>query len=768
MKKLLSSLTIGLLLATALPVSAADSSVFTDVPADSVYSTPLTYLKQKGVITGYADGSFKPEQTVNRAEALKLLIGGYSKPLKDSGSSFPDVPQVAWYASYVSTALASSYVKGYPDGRFRPENTLNKAEALKIVHTIGDLTPSYTTIDPSIGQNEWYAPFLLSSFDKQLIDAGTPSSYVLTGNMTRGELATILYRVLYMREKNLSAFPLFDDGRVSYYSNDLVGNNTSSGEKYNPDLFTAAHKTLAFGSFIQVISPDLQKSVLVRVNDRGPYGESAVADLSSTAFEAMYPTSRGVFQGRVAPAGVAKSFVEKKYLSIDAFPGMTLDAKTPNMFKVGEMFLLRGTVATPNQPLEVKLRSPSGQVVEYEYTTEGTAVRMPLAFKEEGNYTLSVNGRGLQEQPATLYSTRGIEGRAVINIEPYSTNIEIGHNGEDVRVAWEKKNDVTMFRLLWNENGKKQEMYVNNQSQVGIAPELFGINPLNATLTLYGAKSSTSFSHDVYTNWVYLGETKLGTTASINNSTVAPGEEVDYMIKAMNADRARYSVAPLELHDVLGTIAQAKAEDMATNNYFAHENLAGEYVNDWKGKYGFAPLVTENIAYTSEDIASAYRLFQNSPKHFENIIDPAYTIAGIGLARSGNVLYVVQEFSTKPLGQSSVTDVKTSMLADLSDSNTTLTLNGGLDSVAQLWSNYVAESGQMSFYIGSSKVTEIVQKATGVSNVDLSVFSTDSIEKIKKNVEERVKSRTGTVEMGIGITQSDSGLIRTTLIIKAG
>jgi len=768
MKKLLSSLAIGLLLVTALPVSAADAGVFTDVSADSVYSTPLTYLKQKGVITGYADGSFKPEQTVNRAEALKLLIGGYSKPLKESGSSFPDVPSGAWYANYVSTALADGFVKGYPDGKFRPENTLNKAEALKIVHTIGDLTPSYTTIDPSIGQNEWYAPFLLSSYDKQLIDAGTPSSYALTGNMTRGELATILYRVLYMKEKNLSAFPLSDTGRVSYYSNDLIGNNTSSGEKYNPDLFTAAHKTLAFGTFIQVISPDLQKSVLTRVNDRGPYGESAVTDLSPTAFEALYPTSRGVFQGKVMPAGVAKEFMEKKYLSNDTFPGLTLDSKTPNMFRVGEMFLLRGTVATSNQPLEVSFKSPSGQVVEYEYTTEGTAVRMPLAFKEEGAYTISINGRGLQKRYATLYATRGIEGRAIVNIEPYSTNIEIGHNGEDVRVGWEKKDDMTMFRLLWNENGKKQEMYVNNQSQVGIAPELFGINPLNATLTLYGAKSSTSFSHDVYTNWVYLGETRLGTTATINNSTVAPGEEVAYMIKAMNADRARYNVAPLELYDTLGTIAQAKAEDMATNNYFAHENLAGEYVNDWKDKYGFAPLVTENIAYTSEDIASAYRLFQNSPKHFDNIIDPAYTISGIGLARSGNVLYVVQEFSTKPLEQNMVTDIKSTMLADLSDSDTTLSLNGGLDTVAQQWSNYIAESGQMSFYIGSTKVTEVVKKTTGVSNVDLSVFSTDSIEKIQKNIEERVQSRTGTVEMGIGITQSDSGLIRATLIIKAG
>ncbi len=769
MKKFFSILVASMLTFSGVPSTYAEASVFSDVAEESIFFTPLSYLKAKGVITGYDDGTFKPEKTVNRAEALKMLIGGFNKPLKENQGSFPDVQRDAWFSPYVSTALAAGYVNGYPDGKFRPENTLNKAEALKILHTIGDLVPSYTTVDPTIPAQEWYAPFLLSSYDKQLIDAGSPSSYALVGNMTRGEIATILYRILYMKEKGLAAFPLFDEGRVSYYSDSLVGNNTSSGERYTHDVFTAAHKTLPFGTFIQVISPDIQKSVLVRVNDRGPFSDDAVTDLSRVAFETLFPTSKGVFNGRVLTAGSSSEKLEKRYLPSDTFPGMTLDAKTPNMFRTGEFYVFKGSVPIPNQPMQVEIKYPNGEVVEYEYTTQGTVVGVPLYFKDEGIYNVSVTARGLGTKYVPMYVTKGIEGRSIINIEPYSTNIQIGDDGDSVKVAWEKKQDINQFRLVWTENGVKQEMYVNNQTQLNIARQLFTINPLKAKLAIYGGVSSTTFSHDVYTNWVYLGETMLGNGGSTPQTAEKPlDEEVAYILKAMNTDRARYGIAPLELYGTLSDIAQAKAVDMATNNYFSHENLAGEYVNDWKGKFGFAPLITENIAYTSQDIASAYTLFQNSPRHFDNIIDPTFTVSGIGIARSGNVVYVVQEFSTKPLAQTSISDVKGDIISSLSGNGMTMQLNQPLDSVAQEWSNYIAQSGQLSFYIGTNRVTDVVRKNAGISNVDVSVFSTDSMEKIKKNIGERVKNRSGTVEVGIGISQSESGLIRATLIIKAG
>ncbi|MBN8844687.1 MAG: septal ring lytic transglycosylase RlpA family protein [Sphingomonadales bacterium] len=72
-------------------------------------------------------------------------------------------------------------------------------------------------------------------------------------------------------------------GMASYYGRELAGNRTASGESFDPDDFTAAHRTLAFGSKVRVTNLSNGKSVIVRVNDRGPWGRGRVIDISQAA-----------------------------------------------------------------------------------------------------------------------------------------------------------------------------------------------------------------------------------------------------------------------------------------------------------------------------------------------------------------------------------------------------------------------------------------------------------------------------------------------------
>lgn len=74
-----------------------------------------------------------------------------------------------------------------------------------------------------------------------------------------------------------------EEGLASYYADSLQGNPTASGEPYDRSDLTAAHRTLAFGSMVRVTNQDNGKSVVVRINDRGPYIESRVIDLSRAA-----------------------------------------------------------------------------------------------------------------------------------------------------------------------------------------------------------------------------------------------------------------------------------------------------------------------------------------------------------------------------------------------------------------------------------------------------------------------------------------------------
>lgn len=75
-------------------------------------------------------------------------------------------------------------------------------------------------------------------------------------------------------------------GLASYYSNSLAGHKTASGEPYDPAALTAAHKTLPFGTIVEVTRAD-GRSVRVRINDRGPFSKGRVIDLSRRAAEEL-------------------------------------------------------------------------------------------------------------------------------------------------------------------------------------------------------------------------------------------------------------------------------------------------------------------------------------------------------------------------------------------------------------------------------------------------------------------------------------------------
>lgn len=82
-------------------------------------------------------------------------------------------------------------------------------------------------------------------------------------------------------------------GMVSWYSDKFHGKATSSGELYNKNELTAAHRTLPFGTKVKVTNVKNGKSVIVKINDRGPHHKSRVLDLSKTAFNEIGSINSG-------------------------------------------------------------------------------------------------------------------------------------------------------------------------------------------------------------------------------------------------------------------------------------------------------------------------------------------------------------------------------------------------------------------------------------------------------------------------------------------
>ena len=90
-----------------------------------------------------------------------------------------------------------------------------------------------------------------------------------------------------------------DSGFVSYYGDEFIGKKTASGELYDPAVLTAAHRSLRFGIRLLVTNPANGNSVTVRVNDRGPFVEGRILDLSRAAAEALDILTEGVVWAEV-------------------------------------------------------------------------------------------------------------------------------------------------------------------------------------------------------------------------------------------------------------------------------------------------------------------------------------------------------------------------------------------------------------------------------------------------------------------------------------
>mgnify|MGYP000162125140 CR=1 FL=1 len=88
-------------------------------------------------------------------------------------------------------------------------------------------------------------------------------------------------------------------GKASYYATRHQSAKTASGERFKHELNTAAHRSLPFGSIVRVTNVANNKSVLVKINDRGPYLKSRVVDLSKSAFTSIASLSSGVINVKV-------------------------------------------------------------------------------------------------------------------------------------------------------------------------------------------------------------------------------------------------------------------------------------------------------------------------------------------------------------------------------------------------------------------------------------------------------------------------------------
>lgn len=301
---LIIAITIAALSATfhfAQVKAATNSLLLTDLNGNETYYNDIAALIDQKIITGYPDGTFRPTQPVNRAEALKMIMLGAQlldpeNPTPDvdlTGLTFSDTDLAAWYAPYIALGVEKNIVRGYEDGTFHPEAPVNMAETMKMmVNTFELMEQNAPTEDPfpDVPYTEWYASYADTLRNNFVLYGDENGDVSPAHEVTREEFAHWLHRTM----TRLTIAETIETGRATYYADLFEGDHTANGEVFSQENYTAAHPTLPFGTMLRVMNTTTKQTVIVTVNDRGPYDDRFILDLSKSAFAAIGTLSSGI------------------------------------------------------------------------------------------------------------------------------------------------------------------------------------------------------------------------------------------------------------------------------------------------------------------------------------------------------------------------------------------------------------------------------------------------------------------------------------------
>ncbi len=237
-------------------------------------------------------------------------------------------------------------------------------------------------------------------------------------------------------------------GKAGYYADSLHGRKTASGEKYDKAALTCAHKTYAFGTKLRVTRLDNKKSVIVRVNDRGPYSEGFVIDLSRAAAEEIDLIKAG-------RANVKVEAVEEE--TTTSAVQQTRMLSTPTVTASTER-------TVPTQASTTTAAKPRTQLLKA-HTTKGTDAVKPVAYStEDPAPATTAKARNAADKVATPSELFRVDMRSMVktgfglqistlydadNVMPMVTKLQTQYPGKIlVSVLEDETNNQSTYRII--------------------------------------------------------------------------------------------------------------------------------------------------------------------------------------------------------------------------------------------------------------------------------------------------------------------------------
>ncbi len=186
-------------LGMALPLTAA-AMQFSDVTSSTLYADAILRLANVGVVQGNPDGTFRANDPVNRAQMLTLLYRATKRtPAVALTKCFKDVPLDQWFANVVCDAAAKGYVVGYADGTFGPEKKVNRVETLKMMFQLFAFPVEAGEVSPysDVYPSAWFQTYVASALERGILPLSNRDTKLQPEvAVIRGEAAELIARAM--------------------------------------------------------------------------------------------------------------------------------------------------------------------------------------------------------------------------------------------------------------------------------------------------------------------------------------------------------------------------------------------------------------------------------------------------------------------------------------------------------------------------------------------------------------------------------------------
>ena len=359
-------------LVVVAPVVA--SANFSDVKETDSYYEGVQYLTQLGAIKGYADGTFKPLETISREHAAKILAETLQLDLTKVGDSpFTDVPATSPYAKHITALYELDILSGYSDKTFKPKQNITRAQMAKIIVKAYELEAS-TAAHPftDVNKDGEFNSYIATLFANDITNGTTATTFSPLQPVKRGQFASFVYRANTLE-------PVKPEGTISFlHVNDTHANIENAPKRVtivkeerakNPDAILvdagdAFSGTLYFNEFKGKVDVELMNLMKVDVMTFGNHefdlgssaeGHKALADFIKAAqfpfvtanidFSAD-PLFTGLFNTKIVSGADIKAG--------NIYTGIV---KEINGEKVGFFGLTTAETATISSPASVKFKN---------------------------------------------------------------------------------------------------------------------------------------------------------------------------------------------------------------------------------------------------------------------------------------------------------------------------------------------------------------------------------------------------------------------------